>query len=429
VTPLSMTFAHRLCLSLLLAIGCDMADRDEQFRGRGPACGVDEAMDAGVANDSGDDNDGGGDSFTTQQLLVAAGQCAMTRYGEFATLMERLTVATQTHAQAPTTTTRDAAQTAFLNAMAAWQRAELFQFGPAARVGTPGGQDLRDEIYFFPAINRCLIDQQLVNQRYAQPAFGNALASSRGLAAIEYLLFFDGATNACSTSQSINTNGSWASLSATERTQRRADYAHAAATDVLVHAQALVNAWAASGGNYLRLFVGDGSNASCGAPVESLNALITAVLYVDEGLKDFKIALPLALALNGVIDCPNAPATCPERLESQFARTSIENIRQNLIGFRQLFQGCGTNYGGVGIDDWLRSIDQGGLADRILSALDHAEATAGALGSLEDAAVQMPPDGALELHAAIKALSDLLKTELVMVLNVQLPAGVGGDVD
>lgn len=421
-----MTTSRRFSLSLLVLLGCNFADREENYRPFGGAGGVGGSMDSSVADDSGDDGDGGNVPFSKQALLIAAGQCVTNRYAEFVTLMEVLTQATAEHGQEPTATTRTSAQTAFRHAMAAWQRAELFQIGPAARSTSPGGQGLRDQIYFFPANNACLVDQQLVSERYALPTFPSSLASARGLGALEYLLFHTDAGNNCPATQSINTAGTWAELSPAALEQRRADYAHAAALDVLARARALVIAWEPSGGNFIAQFTSGSANGAYATEQDALTALMTAIFYLDEGLKDPKLAIPLALPLNGVIDCPDG---CPERLESPFARISADNIRENLIAFRQVFQGCGTDFGGMGIDDWLRSIGQEDVAARMLAALDHADATVNALGSLEDAAIENPPTRARALHAAIKAITDLFKTDLVMVLNVQLPTGVGGDVD
>lgn len=421
-----MTTVQCLCLCSLLLLLSFACNTDN---GTVPVCSPGGSMDSGVLNDAGDDRDGGNIAFTKHDFLLAVGQCAIGRYVEFESLMDVLDRATETLASAPTTANRDAAQTAFRGAMAAWQRAELFQFGPAARATEPGGRGIRDQIYFFPATNRCLIDQQIVSRRYADASFPDTLASSRGLAAIEYLLFHEGADNACGSALGINTSGSWSALTATELAQRRADYAHATTTDILVHARTLASAWAPSSGNFI-----EDLSTPCGGNVyateqDALNAVIASIFYVDEGLKDFKLAIPLSIPLNGVIDCADAPGTCPERLESPFARMSTDNIRQNLIAFRQIFQGCDQRYRGLGVDDWLRSIDQRDLADGVLSALDHADATVNALGALEDATIETPPARALALHAAIKAVSDLLKTEVVMVLNVQLPIHVGGDVD
>lgn len=444
-----------LCAVFVLATACDMADRDENYRpfggtgGQGAMGGVSGSggMDAGFdACDCGDEDSGasgtggtggaGGTggmdatvpTFSTSGLLSAAGQCAFSRYSEFATFAGLLAQATSAYAASLTTPLRAEAQAVFRDAMAAWQRAELFRMGPAGRTGQPGGQNLRDEIYFFPTVNRCLVDQQLVNQRYAGANYGSAQASSRGLSAIEYLLFYDGVQNACGPAVSINANATWSALSPTELAQRRADYASAAAADILMHAQALQTAWDPSGGNFLATFTQTG-NTIFADDHSALSALLEAGLYLDAEVKDSKLAAPLSLPVGGIVECPNQPATCPERLESRFARVSADNIAQNLIAFRQVFEGCGPGNAGLGVDDWLRSVGEDDLADRLLARLDTADAAVAAVGSLEAAVNEASPTRALALHAAIKAITDLLKTEIPMVLNVQFISDVGGDVD
>lgn len=449
---------HHAVLAFTLTValsGCDKGNRDENFRplggsggsgGSGGTGAMDASLDAcDCADDAGDEDAGGSGGsggmdaghdanvppppFTAMGLLMASGQCALGHYAEFETRMELLVQATESYATEPTVQNRQAAQQAFVMAMAAWQRAELFQFGPAARSTNAGGQNLRDQIYFFPTLNRCLIDQQVVNQRYAMPTYTTAQASSRGLGAIEYLLFTASPDNVCGAQVSINSEGTWAALSTMEREQRRADYAHAAATDVLARARLLTQAWEPSGENFMAQWVAPSEAGAFATEQEALAALVLAIFYLDTETKDDKLAIPLALPLNGVIECINAPATCPERLESPRARISADNIRQNLIAFRQVFQGCDPAFNGLGIDDWLRSIDQGDLAERIVAALDGADAAAIAVGSLEDATSTLPPTQALALHAAIKAITDLLKTELLMVLNVPTDIVPGGDVD
>lgn len=336
--------------------------------------------------------------------------------------------ATNAYAASPTAPLRAQAQAAFLDAMAAWQRAELFRVGPAAKAAQPGGQNLRDQIYFFPIVNRCLIDQQLVSQRYADGNYATTQASSRGLSAVEYLLFYDGEQNACGPQVSINADATWSALSPAERTQRRADYANEAVAHILTHAQALQAAWDPSGGNFLATFTQAG-NSVYADDHSALTALLEAALYLDAEVKDSKLAIPLSLPIDGIIECPNQPEACPDRLESRFARISAGNIAQNLIAFRQVFQGCGPGNSGLGVDDWLRSVGEGELADRLLAAIDNADAAVVAVGSLESAINQAPPTRVVELHAAIKAITDLLKTEIPMVLNVQFITGGGGDVD
>ena len=59
----------------------------------------------------------------------------------------------------------DAAQAQYVQTMAAWQELEGLQIGPAASsLYAVGGQDLRDEIYSYPNVNRCRSDQETVEE-------------------------------------------------------------------------------------------------------------------------------------------------------------------------------------------------------------------------------------------------------------------------
>lgn len=397
----------------------------EPERGRGSA-GAPGGGDAG-SRDGGMDASVDAPAFTVAGLLAAVGECALGRYAEFEQLARELRDATAVFAGDPSTQNRQSAQAAYHEAMASWQRAELFRIGPAARTPAPGARNLRDQIYFFPSNNPCLVDQQIVNQRYAEPSFATGLASARGLSALEYLLFYDGPDNACSAATSINAGGAWAVLSMSELTQRRADYAQAAAADLLNRATELRRAWEASGGDFVGQFGAPGQGSAYASEQAALEALTAALFYLDQELKDLKLGTPL-----GLTDaCPNAPQTCPDALESRYARLSKEHIRQNLEGFRMAFEGCGPNHGGLGIDDWLRSKDGGAdLAERMLAGLDGAEATIANMGSdMEDAIAATPPDEVRAVHTAVKAITDLFKTEMINLLMVSLPASSQGDND
>ena len=381
------------------------------------SAGMDAGMDAMVLTPE----------FTIPNLLAAVGQCAIGRYAEFEQRASDLRDATDTLAADSTAENRAAAQVAYRKAMASWQRAELFHIGPAARTPAPGAQNLRDQIYFFPGSNFCLVDQQIVSQRYAEDDFATSFANARGLSALEYLLFHDGPENACGGAIGINSSGSWAALSMSELTQRRADYAHAAAADVLARATALRQAWEPAGGNFVAQLSAPGSDSVYATEQAALEAIIAALFYADEELKDLKLGTPLGLTEQ----CASSPVPCPDATESRYARLSAEHIRENLVGFRMIFEGCGASYGGVGVDDWLRTKDDGqDLAERMLAALDGAEAAVSGLNAkLEDAILEVPPDEVSAVHAAIKVITDLFKTEMVTVLMVSLPASGQGDND
>lgn len=364
--------------------------------------------------------------FTKKALLTALADCATASYGEFDTLAESLDEATTKLAAEPSDANDDAARAAWLGAIASWQRAEPLAFGPAASTMSLGGQSIRDQIYIFPLGSSCLIDQSIVSKGYESASFSSSLGSARGLTAVEYLLFHAGAGNSCNSLVSINSNGSWAALSASELRTRRARYAKAAAADVRARAKALLSAWSPEQGDFYSTFVKAGSGSAVYASnQDAFNVVSDALFYVEQELKDWKLGWPLGL----VADCVNAPNTCPSDVESRYARVSTDHLRQNLIGFRRGFQGCGLDYYGLGFDDWLSSVGAEDLAERMLTALVDAQKAVDELDPPLESAIVTSPQKVAVVHAAVKKLTDSLKTEFVTVLNLELPAGSEGDND
>jgi predicted lipoprotein len=364
--------------------------------------------------------------FTKKALLTALAECATASYGEFDALADSLGEATTKLADDPSDANDAAARTAWLGAIASWQRAEPLAFGPAASTMSLGGQAIRDQIYIFPLGSSCLIDQSIVSKGYESASFSSSLGSARGLTAVEYLLFHAGAGNSCNSLVNINASGSWAALSASELRGRRAKYAKAAAADVRARAKALVAAWSPEQGNFYSTFVKAGSGSTVYASnQDAFNVVSDALFYVEQELKDWKLGWPLGL----VADCVNAPNTCPNDVESRYARVSTDHLRQNLIGFRRGFQGCGLDYYGLGFDDWLVSVGAEDLSERMLAALVGAQQAVDDLNPPLESAIVTSPQKVAAVHAAVKKLTDSLKTEFVTVLNLELPAGSEGDND
>jgi len=402
--------------------------------GSGPGGGT-SAQGGSITGFSGSSSNGGsgGSStvptkppkFTKKALLTALADCATASYGEFATFSEALDEATSKLADDPSDANNTAARTAWLGAIASWERAEPLSFGPAASTML-GGQAIRDQIYIFPLASYCLVDQSIVSKGYESASFPSSLGSARGLSAVEYLLFHGASSNACNSLTSINASGTWAAINATELRARRANYAETAAADVRARANALVAAWSPDQGNFYSTFVNAGSGSAVYASnQDAFNVVSDSLFYVERELKDWKLGWPLGL----VADCVNAPNTCPNAVESRYARVSTDHLRQNLIGFRRGFEGCGLEYYGLGFDDWLLSVGAEDLAERMLAALIGAQQAVDQLAPPIEEAIVSSPQRVAAVHAAVKKLTDLLKTEFVTVLNLELPAGSEGDND
>ncbi|HKO93725.1 MAG TPA: imelysin family protein, partial [Polyangiaceae bacterium] len=336
--------------------------------------------------------------------------------------------ATAAYRDGPSADAKTTAQQAFVTAMGSWQRAELFRFGPAARSTEPGGRDLRDLIYAWPARSECKVDEQTLSQSYATPVFHSldftgSPVTGRTLTSLEYLLFEQGVQNHCSAYSAINASDGWVTLSADEIQARRRAYAAEAALDLRTRAVELNRAWSPEGGNFKSLLASSADNPIFKNEQQVLNAISGALFFLDSEFKDIKLATPLGLT-------PECTASvCPDAVESRYTELSVAYLRENLVGFRRLFQGCGPEYAGIGFDDWLREAGAGDLAERIVSNLGNVDAAiAGVPGSLAQALVnrrELP----LAIHTATKSVTDELKADLVTVLNLELPAASEGDND
>lgn len=361
-------------------------------------------------------------TFDKSALLESFAACTLGVVQTFAADADALAAATERAAH--DATGLDAARAAFLKAFASWQVVEAFQFGPAATLGTtPGAKDVRDNVYAWPLFDRCLVDQQLVSQSYATPELPRALASTRGLVALEYLLFYGGADNGCAATAQINAQGTWAALGTPELAARKARYAAAAAALVRDKAHELRAAWDPAGANFHGELAqaGKGSAAYASAQV-AFNAVSDAIFYVEDEVKDVKLGRPL-----GVSDC--AAASCPEAVESPYALASKTAVRQNLVGFQKLLVGCGGE-AELGFDDLLVAAGATALAADMRADMAAALAAVDAIPQADlGAALREDPARVRALYDAVKKLSDDLKSEFVTVLDLELPRKVEGDND
>lgn len=362
--------------------------------------------------------------FSKAAFLRQVADCAVARYRDFEVHALAFDEAAKTNAAAPTDATANALKNAWLAANASWQVAETFRFGPAARSADEdaGAQEIRDQIYAWRFGGRCPVETALVDKLYATSSFGSSLINNRGLGAAEYLLFYPGADNECPDYSAINKNGTWAALGASETAARKRAYAEAVAADILKNTRKLLTAWDPAGGNFRKKLTQPGSGSVYPNEQAALNAVWHGLFYVEKEVKDYKLGIPL-----GVSEC--VAGLCPEALESRYANVSTANIRQNYLGFRRLFQGCGGNYTGLGFDDWLDAIGAGELRGRMLTALDGAQKALDALDPPLEVSIAQNTARVWAVYLALKQLTDLMKSEFVTVLDLELPAGAGSDND
>lgn len=365
-------------------------------------------------------------------LLASLGEYViLPAYRDFLTSAEALQAATGAHATAAATAEapaeREAARSAWRQAMLRWQEAELYQVGPAgSSLKFIGGQNLRDEIYSWPTVNPCRVDQELVRGRYAEPGYFNTqVVNVYGLDALEYLLFHEGDNNACPSLSTINTDGSWQNLGREGRRQRRAAYAHAVASHLVTSARRLVQAWEPTGGNFLAQLAsaGNGSTVYSSSQV-GLDEVFASMYYLELRVKDLKLAVPAGIS-------PTCQSNaCPDSLELRWSRFSKEAIAANLHGFQKLFLGSKPGEPQrLGFKGHLLARGATQLADNMSADASAAlQAVESFPGTFEESLAN-DPAGVRAVHAAVKQLTDDLKSQFVSTLNLSVPREGAGDND
>lgn len=363
-------------------------------------------------------------AFDKSALLTAFGQCALGTYREFNAAAVELDASTKRAASEGTADARDAARASWKKTMGAWERAELFDFGPLGPSSMPGGRDLRDPIYAWPLVSRCLIEQQLVEKTYEKPELATALVNTRGLSAAEYLLFYEGTDNACTPTSSINGTGTWAAIGADELAKRKFAYARAIAADTLQRSQDLVAAWDPAQGNFLGTLGSAGPGQVYVSQQMAFNAVSNAFFYVDDFVKNMKLGVPAGFNPG----CAAPP--CVGSVESPWAHQSKEHLKNNLLAFDRLLRGCAADGSGLGWDDLLIAVGDEALAKKLAAAVATSRALLDALAqpTLEDDLVK-DAAGVKKLYDSLRVIVVLLKTEFVTVLDLELPKRVEGDND
>lgn len=350
------------------------------------------------------------------------GECAFGTYKEAAAAAVELDAAVKAAESDPTK--RVAAQEAWKKTVGVLQRAELFQFGPAAMTGAPGARDMRDPIYAWPVTSRCQIEQALADKTYEVADFASlSLVSTRSIAALEYLLFYDGVDNACAPADAINAQGKWAALGEAEIRTRKAAYARVLSGDGVVRTQKLADAWDPAKENFLGTF-STAPNATFASQQMAFNAVSDAMFYLDEEVKNMKVGKPAGL----VPECTAPP--CLNDVESPFAKRSKEHMRANLDGYEMLLKGCGPGMTGLGFDDLLAAIGAQAVADKLAGTVT---ATRAALDALTEPTfeedIQKNPNGVRALFDALRGNASVMKADFVTVLDLEIPQKVASDND
>jgi predicted lipoprotein len=311
--------------------------------------------------------------------------------------------------------TLTAAQTQWAAAMASVQQLEVMQFDAIA--------DARDNMYNWPLNDTCKVDLQIATDATAD--ITEVSTGRRGLNAIEYILFEEAALQSCADIYEDDV-APWLADDSINHQQVRCNYAKLISADLITQATQLSTQVA---------------SLDLASQYDSLqqaaNVISDALFYVDKKTKDAKLKAALPQSNDGEFS--------ESVLESQFAHSSKEHIKNNLLGAKAIL----TANGDMGLVDYLTAAGQEEVGTDMIAALDasilNIDAITGdfntAIASATDISAcintastgEYAGDSDIEsicaLQFNIKAFTDLLKGKFTATLSFTIPAEADGDND
>lgn len=350
------------------------------------------------------DNPAINDSVVVTDYLDAVATDVM--QPEIATTLESVEVLIEAiRTLEPSTIKMENAQNAFADTMLQWQRMEVLQIGPwASSLTSDVGEDLRNDIYSWPLVNPCRIDQETASQTYLEEDFvDTALVSMRGLDTIGYLLSAS-TESICPSQVPPISDGSWEALGEDAIFQHRIEYALVLAEDVQARLLGAQDQWADG-------FPHDLYTSQSAA----LNDVFNAMLYVEEMVKDRKLAHPM-----GLQDCTT---DCHLDIESG---DSVAYLVANLESFERLFT-LGDETGGM-----IAVMEELGEQDIALSIVSQTRLSVEALNIIDAPLSNVIQDSPEQVETAIEMLSEVttpLKWDVAAVLRLEIPESAAGDND
>ena len=407
----------------LALVGCGESGSSSQGSGFG----------GGSDNGNGNNGNGGNITFNEQQMLVNLTDNVLTpTFEAFAaqSQQQRQAIADYCGLVESSATaaliaeSRTAAQASWRTTMDSWQQVEVMQVGPLSA----DFNALRNHVYSWPVTNSCSVDQDVVffregNINGTPYDISRRTDTRRGLDSLEYLLFNDNLGHSCSSNSGVIAN--WNAQDDASRLRDRCRFAVEVAKDVVNSGESLINQWqGANGGAATFKTAGSAGNAFESAHA-AVNAISDAMFYIDSQTKDAKLAKPLGIAGSG---CGND--SCLDAVESPLSQHSLANVINNLKALEKLY--LGRNAEGdsaLGFYHFMVDLDDKAGADQMAADITAAIAAAEAMNTSLLNTLKSDPDQVSTLHAAVKRITDQMKTNYITLLSLELPATSAGDND
>ncbi|WP_209329135.1 imelysin family protein [Lunatimonas salinarum] len=285
-------------------------------------------------------------------------------------------------------------QNAWEEAYTSWQYANAYNFGPAGAQGVR--RALVEEIGTFP-VSAEKIEDAIVNS----PNFNDFNRDARGFLAVEYLIFGSGA----STSEIVEDFAA----------QERGAFLTGAVADIDRRVTEVLTAW---NDGYVSGFI-QNKGTDVGS---STSMLYNEFVKSFEGLKNFKLGLPLGLR-------PGQTQAEPALVEAYYSGKSVAMIAGHLNAVENIWYGR-TRQGqaGIGFRDYLESVVGGpALVTATENQLVEVRAALSAIPTDTplSAQIQTSPEAADRLHTELQRHTRFFKSDMSSLLGISITFSSG----
>lgn len=313
-------------------------------------------------------------------------------YNDAAVAMRQLQNATSVFCNTPNEATLADARNAYKNAGLAWQYVSGYNFGPAGESGLR--KTLNEEIGTFPT-STTKIENYINNN---DTSFNNFDRDSRGIFAIDYLLYDNSAQNVLTKFED----------------QKRKNYLLRCINHATTQLLNVVNQWPA----YRNEFVNN-TGTDIGS---STSIFYNEFLKNFEGLKNFKFGVPL-----GVRPGQNAPL--PTNVEAYYSGLGAQFAKENWKACKQIWEGQSKNgSNGIGLRAYVASVVGGDAL--VTNTLAQAAAVDAAFAQLPDSPalaqlIQSQFNTVNAVHTELQKQTRFYKSDLSSLIGIAVTYSSG----
>lgn len=326
---------------------------------------------------------------------------------------------------------KKAIQNYWKESMDAYHKMEAFKFGPIMN----NGEELGLSLYSWPLQNACRVELEIAKNTTKTDYQLKAAVNLKGLGALETILFTENGKHNCASVPDFL--ASWLNSSPKQKKQDQCYYMSLVSEDLLKQSTVLKKTWDPKHGNFIVKQIKNENNQK---KLSVLNEISNSLFYVETILKDQKLGAP-----SGIMNCNFN--SCPEKSEHIIAKYSIPAIIQNLIGFKNVFNGIDheTQKNGFGIDDYLADLGHPQVAKDMNNALNNVISSFlkhKGITSLHELAQGIDKSQCLSsssenraveicaLYFDVRTLTTILKNDYILALrDIQGPKESQGDMD